>query len=139
MKLGRQVYSNFWRGALPSKSSSSIILSKVLQSHLQRAKFKSPNEKSAKGARLTSITYMLITVSITFLLLTLPSSIYYVWRGFIPAIIYEPQYSANIGLFAVVALLLSYVNNSINFLLYCISGRQFRKEFINMITRQRVN
>ena len=118
---------------------NAIILSKVLQSQLQRAKLKCSNEEYAKGARLTSTTYMLITVSIMFLVLTLPQSSYYIMRGFQPVIIWDPQEAANVGLFSVIVFLIAFANNTINFLLYCISGRQFRKEFINMITRQRLN
>ena len=84
-----------------------IILFRVSQSQLQRAKMKGSNDESAKGVRLTSTTYMLITVSIMFLLLTLPSSIYYVLRGLLPAIVYNPQYVANLELFNPLATVLA--------------------------------
>jgi hypothetical protein len=78
------------------------------------------------------MTKMLLTVSIMFIILTLPNSIYFLWQG--TRLVGEPSahLSAVVQLLYASTLLLLYTNNSINFLLYCISGSQFRREVFSL-------
>ena len=84
-------------------------------------KIQSTSQKS-----LSSTTVMLILVSMVFLLTTLPITIYFLganafFTGF------DLQTAADSFLMYSVCNLIYYLNNSINFLLYCLGGSKFRK------------
>jgi hypothetical protein len=88
-----------------------------------------------QSAKLTSMTKMLTTVSVMFILLTLPVSVNYIVYGRL--VISSNKIFAQYVLSYTVTNLLSYANNSINFLLYCVSGTQFRREVFQMFRCQR--
>ncbi|XP_064639514.1 FMRFamide peptide receptor frpr-18-like [Lineus longissimus] len=110
------------------------ILYKVIRSHNTRKKL--PNlEKSSDGqtahAQMTSMTYMLTTVSVMFIFLTLPACIYYI---LILKLTLISSWHSLVKLIFIHAFtnFIQYINNSINFLLYCVSGKQFRTELYQM-------
>ncbi|XP_070183277.1 uncharacterized protein, partial [Littorina saxatilis] len=75
--------------------------------------------------RVSSMTLMLVTVSSVFCLTTLPISIYFITNW----IFVEHGYHAPYGKIAWAVLnLLMYTNNSVNFVLYSLSGSRFRTE-----------
>jgi uncharacterized membrane protein YqjE len=86
---------------------------------------------------LQSITVMLLVISIVFITLTLPSQIYFV------LIVIDYQYYgaasrytyALLYLFRYSAQIMSYSNSGINFLLYCLSGSQFRAVFLAQLKK----
>ena len=87
---------------------------------------------AAKGmsSQITSLTVMFLSVSIMFLVLITPSICNIV------ALPYWVDTKEDWDLFTVIASVtdsLVYINHSVNFLLYCISGRRFRAEFRTMI------
>ena len=92
------------------------------------------DEKIKKEKRaLKSVTFMLLTASFTYLFLTLPYSVKllsydYVWS------IYRSinDYQSAMELWNQCTSCLLLLNNSINFLLYCISGETFKEEFLVM-------
>jgi hypothetical protein len=109
------------------------ILSKVIQSRIERKKLQQSersSEAKSTHAHLTSMTYMLTTVSVVFLILTLPTTI--------QLVVYEQLRPRTAKQYVVYALmhtttnLLSYTNSAINFILYCVSGTQFRREVYNL-------
>ncbi|XP_064626832.1 FMRFamide receptor-like [Lineus longissimus] len=107
------------------------ILYKANQSHVDRLKFQSRDRDNKTSADLTTMTYMLVTISVAFVLLTLPFSLHFIASGQVK----NPteQQEADFTLSYAVTYLISYVNNSINFLLYCVSGTQFRREVFKML------
>ena len=108
-------------------SCNGTIIYKVIQSRTKRLKVQNPEGKlTSKSTHFTSMTYMLTTVSVTFLLLTLPPQVFFVVISYID----ESKADANLA-FAVTQLI-RFTNHSINFLLYCISGKQFRREVYKM-------
>jgi hypothetical protein len=113
---------------------NAAILYKVIKSHRTRGMLRYQDGRpDAERARLTSMTYMLTTVSVVFVFLTLPVSTYFIVRDYISIRRIPPIEERTVSaLVHAVTLLVSYVNNSINFLLYCISGTQFRREIRNM-------
>ncbi|XP_064652690.1 FMRFamide receptor-like [Lineus longissimus] len=113
------------------------ILHALIQSNLNRKHLHTTENKSEGDAsRLTSVTYMLTTVSIFFILLTLPRQAYFIWVGMLPpASERSMELIANSYLAYSIANLMSYINNTINFLLYCISGRHFRQEVVKMFRK----
>ena len=84
--------------------------------------------------QLRSITILLLTTTFTYLLLTFPYIIYILSAKYL-----RKFYSSNdayisaMHLWYMSNLCLGYINNSINFLLYCIGGTRFREEFIDML------
>ncbi|XP_052788786.1 probable G-protein coupled receptor 139 [Mya arenaria] len=89
---------------------------------------KRPNESSKK------LTCMLLAVSFTFLITTLPMNILLLVRAFteeknkdLNSHEYKKQF-AQMTLARTIVELLMYVNHSVNFFLYCATGRKFRRE-----------
>lgn len=80
------------------------------------------SESSSACGRQAKVTYMLVVVSFAWLVLTLPKSIH--------TIVFEldPHRYANVVMFRGLSFLLVYVNHAINFYLYCITGRKFRRQ-----------
>ena len=74
-------------------------------------------ETSTMG-RQSRVTYMLLSVTLTWLLLTAPFALHSLVR---------------FRQFRAVAFLLMYCNHSINFYMYCVSGRNFRKELRGLL------
>ncbi|CAG5116118.1 unnamed protein product, partial [Candidula unifasciata] len=80
------------------------------------------------------MTVMLLTVSFTFLLTTLPMNI----SNIVASIWFNTPSNSNQTrskgiLFGTLASLLMYLNHSINFLLYCATGRKFRQVATRML------
>ncbi|XP_076467601.1 putative G-protein coupled receptor 139 [Babylonia areolata] len=74
-------------------------------------------------------TVMILTLSGTFFLLTMPVCVFLIWYQH--AFNYsqqDPQASARVELATAVTFMLWYTNSSINFFLYCMTGTKFRKE-----------
>lgn len=100
----------------------------LLQSRSGSASAFSTNQSSSAAAgaacgKQAKVTYMLVVVSIAWLLLTLPKSIH--------TMVFElddSRSSWNATVFRGVSFLLMYTNHAINFYLYCITGRKFRRQ-----------
>ncbi len=88
-------------------------------------------------SHFNTMTAILLCVSIAFLVLTTPNAVYFiiqrVWR------FGDPVSKAKSHLLYTITALLTFINNSANFLFYCVSGRQFRKEFKKMIHAKKVS
>ena len=81
----------------------------------------STNQALAKSA--TRGTAMVVTISVTFLILTLPIALNNA-HGF--RLHFSPVYQAFMNL-------TQYLNHSINGVLYCIVGSRFRQEFLKIM------
>ena len=77
--------------------------------------------------RSVGMTTVLLIISFTFLMTTLPISIYLTLLQFFPT------RTPIMRLLSVMFTFLSYVNNCINFYLYIISGKKFRRELKQMV------
>ena len=110
------------------------ILFRVFRSHQKtRARSVSTvsmNQRTSlqrRRAKHSSMTAMLFTLNIVFLFTTSPISIYNI--GFTHWMESgTSQDYATLDLWWAIVNMLQYTNNSINFLLYCLSGTRFRKE-----------
>ena len=78
-------------------------------------------------ANHSSMTSMLITLNMVFLFTTSPVSIYNIGFTHWMTSVTSQDY-ATLYLWSAIVAMLQYTNNSINFLLYCLSGTRFRKE-----------
>ena len=84
----------------------------------------------SKSSDTNALTITLLTVCFVFMLLTLPHALY--------SLLIDPlwpSYRTKIDFYAwrFLAGFLRYVNNAINFFLYCLSGQPFRKEFLKLL------
>ena len=86
----------------------------------------STNQSLAKVA--TRGTAMVITISVTFLLLTAPTAVNMTYGVFT-----QP---ANNPLYRAFMNVTQYFNHTINGILYCIVGRKFRSELLKLICRK---
>lgn len=97
-----------------------------------RSKIPKTNRQPYKETKQTTI--MLLVVSFVYLLLSSPSFINLIAEPYIKEYIKkincaERQHGEAIrGLIVVIVLNMMYINHAINFLLYCVSGRSFRRE-----------
>lgn len=76
--------------------------------------------ESATYGRQAKVTYMLVAVSFAWLVLTLPNAIHMFISKLVNA--------DTSHMFRAISFLLMYTNHAINFYLYCITGKKFRRE-----------
>ena len=75
------------------------------------------------------VTTMLVIVSLSWLILTGPFTLW----SFVATQTRDPEEKAKDFLAKTICFLLMYVNHGINFYLYCVTGKKFRKELKEMI------
>ena len=92
--------------------------------------------KQIRVSRDKQLTMMLLLVTFTFLLLTLPQYVRY-----LVAILWNyttsPQDYANYILLVHISNKLFFLNSGCNFFLYCLSGRKFRQDLMRLFTCKR--
>ena len=96
----------------------------VLKMLLQRKERQRLGATSAKD-EATKVTIMTLSVTVTYIILLLPMSIY---------IILSDSGRSNYHMLVVLANL-PYLNMSLNFYLYFLSGKMFREETIKMLKK----
>jgi hypothetical protein len=108
-----------------------LIARRLLSAERRRATMAGKNEK----AKTSSLTPMLMSVSWCFLLLNLPSCIFFIGlgRNLWPSKTNKEQ--ANLLFAYTIVNLLYYVNNAINFFLYCLTGTKFRRVLWALVCR----
>jgi hypothetical protein len=92
--------------------------------------------KMVLHTQIASSTATLILISIVFLMLNIPSDTYFLLIGFNQLKMDTNEGIAIVTLFYASVNLIRYINNSINFLLYFISGRKFRQAAKDTMTCQ---
>ena len=88
-------------------------------------------KQSSGGVKMTSMTAILLTVSLIFLLTTAPISIYLVIQENVKQSTTQEERALN-SLWWAIVVNVNYVNHACNFFLYCISGPRFRRELRGM-------
>ncbi|KAL8599750.1 hypothetical protein ACOMHN_042515 [Nucella lapillus] len=107
----------------------SVALFKALSSSLLVAAPLHSNTTDSRRKTSSRTTVMVLAISCTFFVLTTPECVYLIWK---------PYLDRNVG-HATVRLLHSISHNlwlsnsAINFLLYCLTGTKFRREFMSWI------
>ena len=84
-------------------------------------------KQSSGGVKMTSMTAILLTVSLIFLLTTAPISIYLLIQENVKQNTTQEEEALN-SLWWAIVVNVNYINHSCNFFLYCISGPRFRRE-----------
>ena len=115
--------------------SNLVIIYKLRQQRRDReiAEIAQNNTSNVHG-----ITVTLLVVSFEFLFLNFPVVVYYL--GYATWYAGADRYTISIlGLASAIVRMLFYTNNSINFLLYCVSGPRFRQELLVMLNLARLD
>ena len=92
-----------------------------------------PNPSGDVATGSLRMTVMLLSVSFTFMLTTLPMTISNIIANTVINTGHNTDRTVAQGLLVhTLALLLMYLNHSVNFLLYCVTGKKFRKVVTRM-------
>ena len=112
---------------MAKKTRSKMLTLSACQRHLVKpSKYKNQCETSRK------ITCMLLVISFTFLLTTLPVNIILIVSTVDTSYKEQVEPFAKMQLANALTTLLMYTNHCINFYLYCATGRKFREQFRNL-------
>ena len=120
------VLYSFWPFTIMLITNFAIVFKFVRAKCNQNNSSESTDQALAKSA--TRGTAMVVTVSITFLLLTAPTAVYMALFG-VMDLPNNPLYRAFMNL-------TQYLNHSINGVLYVIVGTKFRSELLKLICRK---
>lgn len=82
----------------------------------------------SRSTKVSQLTLMLITVSVVFILCSTPMSAYIIGQPFWEKSAETNQEYAVIRLWWTIVNMLAYLNNSLNFVLYFLSGSKFRQQ-----------
>jgi len=87
-----------------------------------------------RQTRSHSLTKMLLTVTFYFILVSTPNFIYTLIQSkLLDTKNFTAQEYAQTEIIDAVCTLLLYLNHTLNFFLYCVSGRRFRKQLTSML------
>ncbi|KAL4219423.1 hypothetical protein ACF0H5_022003 [Mactra antiquata] len=128
---------------------NSLIVRKVLYARRKRtllqhtqittkySNFSCSSKQSSQRQRANEsnkkLTIMLLSVSFTFLLTTLPMNALQIVSAFVGNVTGKRYAQMMLG--RTIVELLMYMNHSINFFLYCATGRKFRKQVRDLLCR----
>ena len=91
----------------------------------------SVHDKRNSLSQQRSTTKLLFVLSVVFFITTLPASLYLVIISFVHST--DDEALEKFNLFWAIASFFMYTNNAINFILYCVSAKNFRREFKTML------
>ncbi len=113
-------------------SANLLIVSQVVRASRRRSE--QMQVKGGSGEDTSrSLTFMLISVSMVFLLTTIPSCIYFIGVAVNLWPLEPPEELFKTEVAYVVVNILYYFNNCMNFFLYCVSGSRFRDALIRVL------
>ncbi len=116
--------------------NASIIFQLVITRRNRRNNL---HASTPSNLRINSMTAILLTIAVVFFILTAPISIYLIMQvAWIPLSV-SAHTKAKANMWWAIVNMLSYTNNAINFLLYCLSGTRFRKEVKLMFCKTKVH
>ncbi|XP_071171015.1 kappa-type opioid receptor-like [Mytilus edulis] len=96
------------------------------------------SRNNQKDSKLSSMSVMLFTLNSVFLVSTTPISIYMIGNATWEKELVGRDYAVLEMMWAIVNIFM-YLNNSMNFLLYILSGSKFRHEFKEIFWRKSIN
>ncbi|KAK2152833.1 hypothetical protein LSH36_316g01007 [Paralvinella palmiformis] len=109
-------------------SCNVVIVMMLLKSRRMR---KGQMQASCATDESAAITAMLIGASVLFFLATTPSSIYFIVLHYWPPKTSAQKYVVNTA-YSLVNIIY-YLSNSLNFMVYCLSGSKFRRAFVAVL------
>lgn len=111
-----------------------VIIVYLYKTIRKRSSLKSTDKSNSEMGKVITVSISLIAVNTSYLLLTLPYIFYTILIEYI-----REMYSSNDEfhnaqyLLYVCSMTCEYINNSINFILYCTAGKPYRDEFKSMM------
>ena len=108
-----------------------MIIAKLKKTYAKQKELTNDAGKD-KSEQAKQVTTMLLTVSLTFAFLMTPFAIFYVSSIYFVDMRVPHTYAIS-ALVHQITVLLIMINHTINFLLYCISGKRFRNELRRLI------
>ena len=111
-----------------------IVVMLLKHNRMKAKKEMTTTSRQPSDAKLSSMTAMFLSVSIVLLVLLIPSISIYVS---IPYWAEDPESQATLSLVLAITDTLVHTDHSINFFLYCLTGRKFREEFVSMLCRKK--
>ena len=110
-----------------------LIIRHVLKARKSRSQLQSSADakQAANYHDSTRMTIMLLSISFTFLITTLPMNISSIAKIFWK--LRNHKGLAQYTLLRTITTLLMYLNHSMNFVIYCVTGRKFRQQLLWML------
>lgn len=145
-------YEDFWTSTWPSVDLTIfcggpfcfllignilIFLKVLLTKRAVKRQCKNVVKTRKKDSKFSSMSIMLLVVNTTFLLCNTPISVYLIGYETWVQKVHGREYVTLEYLIWSVVNILMYLNNSINFLLYILSGSRFRNEIKSMLIKRR--
>ena len=109
-----------------------LIIRQVILAHRSRSSMQEGAYENRRPSHegSTRLTIMLLTISFTFLLTTLPMNVINIVIAFNSSAISDLSTVAKFKLAMSVTQMLMYMNHSMNFFLYCATGQKFRHQLV---------
>ena len=120
--------------------SNAAVIYKLCRQHRLRTRRLSEHacKVATSSGRLGRTTLLLLTVSFVFIACSTPYLVYILGEDTLKTDAH-PERVARYEFLGDVSYLAIYMNSSINFLLYCLAGSNFRQELVSMFSRQKKN
>ena len=121
---------------------NALIIRQVIRARRHRTELQSSSvyreQKHARQQQESNykLTVMLLTISFTFLLTTLPVNISLIATAFWNPYVKDLKVVAKFTLIRTITELLMYTNHSMNFFLYCATGQKFRQQLGWLLCRR---
>ena len=110
------------------------LIYKVIQAVSLRRQ--STTQESDSNSAVSSMTIVLITISFTYIILTMPICIFFITSSTHRYIV-GTYFYAQLKLWHTLGHLFAHANHCVNFYLYCVSGKQFRTELVKLFIRKK--
>ncbi|XP_046582520.1 FMRFamide receptor-like [Haliotis rubra] len=116
---------------------NALIITRLLAGMrtITRLNMATTEQATERRRQVSSMTTMLLSLNLVYLVCTLPISIYLIYTTYWEKDT-SPEAKAQRQLMFACANLLMYLNNSMNFVTYTISGKRFRSELISLFKRK---
>ncbi|KAL8592943.1 hypothetical protein ACOMHN_050770 [Nucella lapillus] len=111
--------------------ANSVLISRVMRSVQVSQQMKTGHQITSQRVKVSSMTTTLILTSLAFLVLTLPTCLmdmYLEMVGFYTGAVGDGGLNQRLALAETVCILLWIGNSAVNFYIYVLSGRKFRRE-----------
>ena len=120
-----------------------LIIRKVISARKHRnemsmsMQYRGQDGRRPPGEGGAKLTIMLLTISFSFLITTLPVNIALIVPAFWKSRARDLKEYSQFQLGRTIVELLMYTNHSINFFLYCATGQKFRQQLLNLCCRRK--
>ena len=108
-----------------------MIIYKMIKYKVQRVQM----SVETKSKEAESMTAMLISISLLFLVTQVPAIVVAMVKRRIRDVPRSQEFLVRFYLIDGICKLLKWMNHAVNFVCYCIAGKRFREELVAMVTQ----